>query len=222
MDYLQIMLCTLGAYLIGALPTSHWYTKLRYGINIHEHGNGSATHLNIQQVIGPSAGWTVRILDVIKGLLAAKLAYFVHNEYGIFSEIEYPILMLSFGLAGMLGHIFPAFTGFRGGKGFHIMLGVLTAVQPLAMAIAIGSASLIFLLFRYPHLAYVAGSLAVPVFVFMTRGKYGNMLVPMLVFSIALFFMLFFTHRQNLQDILHGRVAKVSWRDRRPGLFRRR
>jgi acyl phosphate:glycerol-3-phosphate acyltransferase len=222
MDYLQIMLCTMGAYLIGALPTSRWYTKLRFGINIHEHGNGAASHLNIQHVIGPSAGWTVRILDIIKGLLAAKLAYFVHNEYGFFSEIEYPILMLSFGLAGILGHIFPAFSRYQGGKGFHIMLGVLTAVQPLAMAIAIGSAALIFLLFRYPHLAYVAGSLAVPVFVVMTRGKYGDMMVPMLVFSVALFAMLFFSHRQNLRDILQGRVAKASWRDSRPDYLRRR
>lgn len=209
MDYIQILLCTLAAYLIGSIPTSVWIGKVIYGIDIRDHGKGNASHINVQNILGRRSGIVVRSIDILKGVIAAKLAFFVHNQYGIFSDLEYPILMMTFGLAAILGHIFPIFAGFRGGKGFHVSLGVLAAINPIATAIFASIALLIFLVSRYPDLGYVAGGIAVPVFFIATAKLYGYLFVPTLIFALLISMMLFATHRQELAGILHGTEAKA-------------
>lgn len=218
MDFIQILLCTIGAYLIGSIPSGIWIGKLFYGIDIREHGSGTACHTNVQRIMGQKASLIVRVLDIAKGFLASGLALFFYNRYGIFGEGEYPMLMLSFGLAAVMGHIFPAFARYHGGKGFHVTLGVLAAVNPAATAVFALIALAIFLISRYPILGYVAAGLALPIFVMVTRKVYGDMLIPMYVFSSALFLLLFFTHRQDLRSILEGTSnrAEIHW----PG-FRR-
>jgi len=216
MDFLQIFLCTLGAYLLGSIPSAIWIGKLFYGIDIREHGNGTATHNNMLQVIGSAPSIAARILDILKGLLAAKVALMVHNQYGIFASYEYPVLTLSFGLAAIMGHIFPIFAGFRGGKGYHCSLGVFLAFNPLAAAISVGIALLIYLFSHYPNLGHIAGGFALPIFVFCTRHLYGDMLIPVVVFSIVLFLLLFISHRDLMLNFLHGNEVKLF-----PKLLRR-
>ena len=210
MDFLRLLLCTLSAYLIGSFPTSIWISKLFYGIDIREHGSGSASHMNVSRIIGPRISLLVRILDLSKGFLAANLAYFVHNQYGIFSEYELPILMMTLGLAAILGHIFPIFEGFRGGKGIHVSLGVLIAIQPLASALFALCALLIYLISRYPNLGYVIGALSIPVYVLLTGAKYGEMKLPMIIFSLFLFGILLFSHWKNIREILAQEPAHSS------------
>ena len=179
MDYLQILLCTVVAYMIGAIPSSVWISKFYYGIDIRDHGNGSASHTNVHKILGRRSGFMVRALDILKGFLAANLALFVHIKYGIFSDIEFPILMMTFGLSAVIGHIFPVFAGFRGGKGYHVSLGIIIAISPLASLVSVGISALIFLLFRFPNLGYVAGGMAIPVFVIATRHIYTDgMYIP--------------------------------------------
>ncbi|MEZ4829582.1 MAG: glycerol-3-phosphate acyltransferase [Bacteroidia bacterium] len=206
MDFIQIVFCTICAYLIGSIPVGIWIGKFFYGIDIRDHGTGTACHINIARIMGPNASLIVRILDIAKGFFAAHLAFFVYNRYGIFAELEYPVLTLSFGLAALMGHIFPAFARYRGGKGVHVTLGVLAAVNPVATGIFALIALAIFAISRYPILGYVAAALALPVYVIATRASYGYMLVPMYVFATAVFLMLFFTHRQDLIAILQGKV----------------
>ncbi|MDX2245204.1 MAG: glycerol-3-phosphate acyltransferase [Bacteroidia bacterium] len=206
MDFIQIVFCTICAYLIGSIPCGIWIGKIFYGIDIRDHGTGTACHINISRIMGPNSSLIVRVLDTVKGFMAANLAFFVYNRYGIFAELEYPVLTLSFGLAAVMGHIFPAFARYRGGKGFHVTLGVLGAVNPVATAVFALIALIIFLASRYPILGYVAAGLALPVFVIATRGAYGYMLVPMYVFATAIFIMLFMTHRQDLLGIIHGKI----------------
>jgi len=200
MDYLQIVTGTLLAYLIGSIPTAVWVSKWIYGIDIREHGSGDASHTNIHRVLGRRTGIKVQIFDALKGLLAAELAYLFHRHYGVFSDIEYPLLMMTFGLAAVMGHIFPVLAGFRGGKGYHVSLGVLIAIHPLATAVFAVCSLVIYLLFRYPQLAYVAGGVALAIFVAL-RGKvvFGDLGLPMLLFSISLAMMLILTHREELQ-----------------------
>lgn len=202
MDYLEIIIFTVLAYLMGSIPTAVWLGKFRYGIDIREHGNGEATHTNVYRILGPKAGLVVQCIDVTKGFLAASLAVFVHTRYGWFSDIEYPLLMMSFGLAAVMGHIYPVLAGFRGGKGFHVSLGVLLAVNPLATAVLLGMAALIYLISRYPQLGYLVGAIALPVFVLLYGGHfYGDMMIPMLVFTFGLGLMLFLTYRPSVLEI---------------------
>jgi glycerol-3-phosphate acyltransferase PlsY len=216
MDFLLILLCTLCAYLIGAIPSSIWLGKLFFGIDIREHGSGSASHLNVERIMGLKFSLLVRILDVIKGFMAANLAYFVHNKYGIFSDIELPVLMMTFGLAAVMGHIFPIFAGYRGGKGIHVTLGVLIATQALASAIFVGIALFFYILLRYTYLAYLLGALAVPVFFIATRSNHGEMLLPMMLFASFLFVMLFLTHRKEILPMLQKRLQPLYRNLQRP------
>ena len=117
MDFLQIILCTTAAYLIGSVPTSLLISKFFYGINLREHGNGIPTHGNMERVIGLRPGLLARIIDIAKGLIAARLVFFVNHHYGIFADLETTILIMTFGLAALMGHIFPVYVGFKGGKG---------------------------------------------------------------------------------------------------------
>lgn len=217
MDYLQIVAGTLIAYLIGSIPTAVWVSKWIYGIDIREHGSGNASHTNVHHILGRRTGLKVQLLDVLKGVLAAKLAFFVHRHYGFFSDIEYPLLMMTFGLAGVMGHIFPFFAGLRGGKGYHVSLGVLIAIHPLATAVFTAFSLGIYFLFRYPQLAYVAGAIALAVFVAL-RGRvvFGDLGLPMLLFSLSLSMMLLLTHREELQRVWAGGMLRV-----RPGRRRR-
>lgn len=203
MDYLQILYCTLLAYLIGSIPTSIWLSKLYYGIDIREHGSGTASHLNVSRVLGKKSAYLVRFIDIAKGFAAANLAYFFHNQYGIFSDFELPILMMCFGLAAIVGHIFPIFAGLRGGKGFHASIGVLIAINPLASIILVLITALIVGMFRYPNLGYVAGAISLPVFVLLSKpGMEEFYYLPTLVFSFFFSGMLMLTHRHNLLRIL--------------------
>lgn len=215
MDFFEVLLCTILAYLIGGIPTAIWLGKIRYGIDIREHGSGSASHLNVQRIMGPRASYMVRALDVLKGFAAANLAFFIQSKYGLFSEhLAFPIVEMSLGLAAVMGHIFPVFAGFRGGKGVHVSLGVLLAVQPVA-TLAIGALTLIiFLLSRYPVLGYLVGALTLPIFVLATPGLQGDLRLPMLTFSVLIFGLLLYSHRENLHLILMGQEQRVPihWR----------
>lgn len=210
MDFLQIILCTTAAYLIGSIPTNILISKFFYGIDIRDHGNGLATHDNMEKVIGMTPGMIGRILDIAKGLIAARVVFFAHNHYGIFEGVETTLLIMTFGMAAVLGHVFPVFAGYRGGKGYHCMLGVLLAVYPLASSISVGITLLIFILSKYPNLGYVAGAFVLPFFFWITRNHHGDMIIPMLIFSSILFFTLLFTYRENLAGILMGTEAKAK------------
>ncbi|MCB0852414.1 MAG: glycerol-3-phosphate acyltransferase [Bacteroidetes bacterium] len=210
MEFFQIVLFTIGAYLIGSIPTGIWIGKLFYGIDIRDHGSGTACHLNIEQIMGRNTGIIVRILDIIKGFLAAKLAFFIYLQSGIFAEWEYPIMQMSFGLAAVMGHIFPVFAGYRGGKGYHVSLGILAAISPVATAVFALCAMVVFFVFRYPYLGAVIGALALPFFIGFRPGIFGDKLIPMYVFTVLLSITLFLTHRLELREILYGRMPKVK------------
>lgn len=187
MDYLEILASTLVAYLLGSVPTSIWLSKLYFGIDIREHGNGSASHLNVRQVLGKKSAYLVRFVDVCKGFFAANLAYYFHIQYGIFSEFELPILMMCFGLAAIIGHIFPIFAGLRGGKGFHASIGVLIAINPMASLVLVCISLSIVLLFRFPNLGYAVGALSLPVIILASQHAFDEIyFLPTLVFSCLL------------------------------------
>ncbi|MEL6593407.1 MAG: glycerol-3-phosphate acyltransferase [Bacteroidota bacterium] len=212
MEFIRILLCTVGAYLIGAIPSSILLGKLFFGIDIREHGSGSASHRNVSRIMGTNMSLIVRVLDTCKGILAANLAFFVHNKYGLFSDVELPIIMMSLGLAALLGHIFPIFASFRGGKGIHVSLGVLIATQPIVGSLFILITVSTYLISRYPNLAYMLGALTVPLYYLATRQHHEEMFVPLIVFAGILFGLLFMTHRQNLLEIVHGDAERVDLR----------
>src|SRR5690606_18146286 len=110
------------AYLLGSVPTSIWIGKRFYKIDVREFGSGNAGATNTFRVLGKKAGIPVLIIDILKGTCAVALSYLSGFEYG---SAEFVNLQLGLGVAALIGHIFPVFAGFRGGKGVATMLGVV-------------------------------------------------------------------------------------------------
>ena len=116
------------AYLLGALPFSIIAGKVLKGIDIREYGSGNAGATNTFRVLGKKAGIPVLLLDVLKGYAAVSLA--CYSAYNPETEM-YINLSLAFGVAAVLGHVFPVYVGFRGGKGVATLLGMMIGVFPV-------------------------------------------------------------------------------------------
>ncbi|PLX01058.1 MAG: acyl-phosphate glycerol 3-phosphate acyltransferase, partial [Marinilabiliales bacterium] len=160
---LELVLWTLTAYLVGAIPSSVWVGKWFYKKDIREYGSKNAGATNTFRVLGPKAGIPVLIIDVFKGAGAVLIVYF-QNEYAK-GTTEFVNLMLIFGLAAVIGHIFPVYVGFRGGKGVATLLGVFAAIMPLAALASAGIFIFVFSITRYVSLGSMSAGIAFPFFV---------------------------------------------------------
>jgi acyl phosphate:glycerol-3-phosphate acyltransferase len=187
----------LFAYLIGSIPTAVWYGKIFHGIDIRQHGSGNAGATNSLRIMGKRAGIIVLLIDVLKGFLAIKLAPFL-LQYIDNQSVE--LIAVLFGGAVVLGHIFPIFAQFKGGKGVATALGVILAINPL---MALGSI-LIFILIvfttRFVSLGSMLGALSFPILLLIFQNN------PMInvYFGFGLAFLLIIKHRENIKKLLNG------------------
>jgi glycerol-3-phosphate acyltransferase PlsY len=195
------------AYLLGSLPFSVWTGKIFYKIDVREHGSGNAGATNTWRVLGWKAGLPVLLLDIGKGFGATYLPY-------LFAFIiTDPGLMLWFrigcGMAAAIGHIYPVFAGFNGGKAVATLLGVIIGLMPLAAAGSLTVFILTFLVFRMVSLGSVLAAISLPIMSLLLSA--GGRL-PLLVFSGLIAIMVIFTHRRNIQRIIQGEESMVRFR----------
>ena len=198
MEFFWILLYTLIAYVIGSIPSAYWLGKLQFGIDLRDHGSGSNSHLNVKRILGRRASWIVRSLDITKGFLAAGMALPLTRQIEWLTWEESYILYLCLGMAAMLGHIFSIFTGFRGGKGFHVALGVLLAVQPAIGFVFLGTTLLAYSFTKRYYQSYLIGSISIPLFILLTRVVWYDKFLPMLIFAVGICLMLAVTHYQAI------------------------
>lgn len=198
------LLLLLFAYLLGSIPTAVWVGKLFYGIDVREFGSGNAGATNTFRVLGKKAGIPVLIIDIIKGLFAVYLSYFSSFDLGSNSCIN---LQIALGVASLLGHIFPVFAGFRGGKGVATLLGVVLGILPAAACIAILIFLVVLFAFKYVSLASMSAGLAFPIIVLLI---FKEVNVTLLTFSIVVAFLLIITHKKNISRLIQKKESKVN------------
>ena len=192
----------LIAYLIGAIPTSVIAGKLLRGIDIRKKGSGNAGATNVWRVLGWKAGVTVLALDVGKGILAASMIPLIPFGSISIDPLLIPILC---GLAAVIGHVFPIYTGFRGGKGVATAAGMLLAVASIPVGIGVGVFGFTLLLFGRVSLGSLVGALSVPLTIALLNrytALYYHPLLLALTSALALF--IFITHRGNIIRLLRG------------------
>lgn len=194
----------LLAYLLGSVPTSVWWGRAFYGIDVREFGSGNAGATNTIRVLGKKAGMPVLIIDIMKGTAAVMLAYFSDFEAGSAPFVNYQIAL---GIAAVIGHIFPVFAGFRGGKGVATLLGVALAMEPQVAALALVVFLLVLILFKYVSLASMTAGLSFPI-ILLTL--FPGRPVSMIAFSIVVAILLVITHKKNIQRLLKKQESKVS------------
>lgn len=193
------------AYLAGSVPTSVWVGKLFFHKDIRQLGSRNAGATNTIRVFGWTAGIPVLVFDVCKGWFAVYLAHISHlYDPGTAPFVTFQIFL---GVAAALGHIFPAFAGFRGGKGVATLLGVAIGINAGATVISVAVFFITLLLSNYVSLSSVMAGLVYPVSVILI---YRNHILSLSVFSILIALALVITHRKNLHRIIHGEESKAS------------
>lgn len=199
--------------MIGSIPTSVWVSRFFFGIDIREYGSGNAGATNSFRVMGPRLGTLVMIVDMLKGLAAVKLAYFL--PFYVDNDIARTGLQIGLGLAAVLGHIFPVWADFRGGKGVATLFGLVLGISPWTALCCVGIFLLVLYLTRFVSLSSILASMAFPVFILVIFNVENH---AYRVFAIAVALLVILTHQKNISRLLRGNESKVpilKYRDRR-------
>ena len=195
----MVIVAVCLAYLLGSLPWSVWLGKVFKGVDLREHGSGNAGATNAFRVLGKPIGITVLILDMLKGYAAVNLV-FLQNEFEPHTEL-WMIFRIGLGLVAILGHIFPVFAGFRGGKGVATMTGIGLAVQAFSTLAAMGVYLLVFLGFRISALGSLLAAFSYPIWlIWIFKTEY----LSLKIFSIFVVVLVLITHRANIKRLLQG------------------
>ena len=208
----EVLLIVL-AYLIGSIPTSIWISKYFFNIDIREYGSGNAGATNTFRVLGSKWGSFVMIVDVLKGVLATSLYVLVPFYLG--SEFDRTNFMVGLGLAAVVGHIFPIWADFRGGKGVATLFGMILAMQPIVALYCVGVFILVLYLTRFVSLSSILASIAFAVFILFIFNEKELLYRG---FAIAVALLVVLTHQKNITRLLRGNESKVpilKYRDRK-------
>jgi glycerol-3-phosphate acyltransferase PlsY len=212
MDKVLYFIWLVVAYMLGSISSAVWIARTRHGINIREHGSGNAGATNILRVLGPKAALPVFVFDFLKGLVAVQFIRFTSLDNQINPEL-YTGYEIALGICAVIGHIFPVFASFKGGKGVATVAGVLVAISPYAMLIALAVFLITFLITRYVSLSSIMAALTFPIFVIFLFGfilKTAS--VTLQCFSIIASTMIIITHRKNIKRLRNGTENKISFK----------
>lgn len=202
----------LAAYLIGAIPSAVWIGKLIYGIDVREHGSGNAGATNTFRVLGKRAGIPVLLIDILKGFGAVSLVW-IAGDYKPQTN-DFVEMQLALGVAAVLGHIFPVYVGFRGGKGIATLFGVIMAVHPMACLVAAAVFALVFLATKYVSLGSMSAAVAFPFIVILFFPA--SAFPAMVAFSIMVAVLVLITHQKNIERLLKKQESKIRLVKRAP------
>jgi glycerol-3-phosphate acyltransferase PlsY len=198
------LLLIILAYLIGSIPTSLIVSRTQFNIDIRDYGSGNAGATNTFRVLGSKWGTLVMIMDMLKGLIAVKLALLL--PYYIDNEFQRTNFQIGLGLAAVLGHIFPIWAEFRGGKGVATLFGLIIAISPWTALSCIGVFLLVLYLTRFVSLSSILASMAFPVFILIVFNVDNT---AYRIFAIAVALLVIMTHQKNIGRLLSGSENKV-------------
>jgi glycerol-3-phosphate acyltransferase PlsY len=210
---MQEFLLIAVAYLIGSIPTAVWVSKFFFGIDIREYGSGNSGATNTFRVLGSAWGTFVMAVDILKGVLACLL--YLLLPYYLTNEMDRTNLMVGLGLAAVLGHIFPIWANFKGGKGVATVFGMVLAIQPMVALYVVGVFLVVLYLTRFVSLSSILASLALPVLILVV---FNEPEVLYRVFAIAVALLVILTHQKNIGRLINGNESKArifKYRDRR-------
>lgn len=204
MSVLNIVIAEITAYLLGSIPTAVWAGRIFHCIDVREHGSGNAGATNVIRVLGWKTGVPVLIFDMAKGFLAAILPRLLHlAPEGSAALINLQILT---GFMAIIGHIFPLFAGFRGGKGVATMFGILLAINPPVTLACLGIFLIVFLITGIVSVSSISAGISFPVFL-LTLFNTPSLFFKL--FSILVALGLIMTHRKNIKRLIKGEEPKL-------------
>jgi len=207
----EILLLVSGgilAYLMGSFSSAVWIGKWFYNTDVRTQGSGNAGATNTIRVLGTKAGVVVMLLDIAKAWAAVVLgSLFVKGSLTNSQLIDYSIVL---GALAVIGHVFPVFTGFKGGKGVASLVGVILALySPYIILFALLWFALVFIITRYVSLASITASwifAILAIFVFHEQNLYLIILAGLIAVFVPI------THHKNIRRLLKGEESKLTFR----------
>tara|TARA_E500000075_G_C6846155_1_gene247646 strand:- start:30 stop:608 length:579 start_codon:yes stop_codon:yes gene_type:complete len=190
MDYL---VAGIASYLMGSIPFGLILTKIFLNKDIREIGSGNIGATNALRTGNKAIGYSTLMFDIAKAVIPV-----------IYVKINYPDLIYVASLCAFLGHVFPIWLKFKGGKGVATYVGILFSINILLGLIFVASWGIIFLLFRYSSLSSIVGSMSVPIYILIT-GQINNA-----IFFAIMFILIFFTHRENIKRLKNKEESKTK------------
>jgi glycerol-3-phosphate acyltransferase PlsY len=214
MNNVMYFIWLVAAYLLGSISSAVWVARTRHGINIREHGSGNAGATNILRVLGPRAALPVFVFDFLKGLAAVQFIRFTSLDNLLNPEL-YTGYEIALGICAIIGHIFPVFASFKGGKGVATVAGVLVAISPYPMLLSLAVFLATFLTTRYVSLSSIMAAITFPLFVIFLFGMAlmpAKISITLKCFSIIASTMIILTHRKNITRLRNGTENKISFK----------
>ncbi|HYY14559.1 MAG TPA: glycerol-3-phosphate 1-O-acyltransferase PlsY [Chthoniobacterales bacterium] len=196
-------------YLIGSLPAGYIAGRLA-GVDVRAHGSGNVGATNVVRVLGKRFGYPVLLIDVGKGLAAVVVARSVANTGTDKAATELAATVA--GICAVLGHSFPAWLRFRGGKGVATSIGVVFGLMPIAAAIVCGVWLVTFEIGRYVSLASIVAAIALPISVAAMLFLHWLRTPVPLYFSLSVAALVVIRHRSNLSRLIKGTEPRFTRR----------
>jgi len=181
------------AYLIGSIPTSVWISKYVFNIDIRNYGSGNAGATNTFRVLGSKWGSFVMLVDVSKGVLATSL--YILIPFYLSHELARTNFMIILGLTAVVGHIFPIWAEFKGGKGVATLLGMTIAIQPMVALLCLVVFAFTLIITRFVSLSSMLAGVAFMVLILFIFNERETMYR---LFAIIVALMVIITHQKNI------------------------
>jgi acyl phosphate:glycerol-3-phosphate acyltransferase len=199
---------SLVGYLFGSLPTGHLVGRF-LGVDISKHGSGNIGATNVLRVLGRRWGYFVFFIDTLKGFLAVRAAFYLVQIAKIGVE-RIELVGILAAVTCILGHTFPIWLRFRGGKGVATSAGALLGLMPAAIVAIFFVWLIIFQLTRYVSLASIGAAVALPVVVGILILRKSVTDAALLYFSVLIAGVVIWRHRSNLKRLLNGTERRFS------------
>lgn len=213
---LSLIVIFVICYFLGSIPGALWSSKALHGVDIREYGSHNSGATNAFRVVGWQAGVLATLVDFGKGFLSAGVVASVIRidpipNLSLFGWETATVLGLLAGIVAVLGHMFPIFANFKGGKGVNTAAGMLFALTPITMAITLGVFAAVLFSSRYVSLASITSALSFPTIVAIRRFGFGVELDPsLLVFGALLALAIVVAHQSNIRRLLNGTESQIS------------
>lgn len=202
----QIVIALIIAYLLGSVPTSVWIGQWFFDLDIRTKGSGNAGATNTIRVLGLKAGLPVLLFDVFKAWLAVHVSTWLTNP--AFSTNQEVIYWIILGGLAVLGHVYPVFAGFRGGKGVATLVGVVIALYPASFLVILIFFTLVMFFTRIVSVSSISSSIIFP---FVAIFMFDEKRLPLVILAVAIALFVPYTHRENIKRLINGTEKKFDF-----------
>lgn len=190
------------AYFLGSIPSAVWIGKWLKGIDVRQHGSKNAGATNTFRVLGKGVAIPVLLIDIAKGVAAVGvMAVWAPEDFGFLPQILA-------GIAAVLGHVFPIFANFNGGKGVATLMGVGLMLYPPAALASLGIFIMVFAIGKFVSLGSISAAVSYPIWilwVFAIEDVY------LCNFAVLIAVVVVVTHKNNIKRLLNGQEKKISF-----------